>query len=876
MIADQAALRAVRDAVFVADIQTGMILDANPAAEALSGRTLAELRSLHHTGLYPPERVEAARRGFEEAAQIFGVAEGIVLRKDGRRIPVEISHSPFTNSDGTQMAVGVFRDITERNAAREALRRSEERFRQVAESTGEFIWELDADGVYRYASRAVEQILGFAPEELVGRMHPYDLFVPEERGEMTEVAVAILARHEPFRAEIWRERKDGQLVALETTGLPFWDESGAFAGYRGASRDVTERKRAEELLHERAREAREATAELQAIMDAAPAAIFIAHDRECRRISGNRAASALLRQQPGKNLSKTAPEDEVPVNFHVIGDDLEIPPSELPIQRAARTGQPVRECELGVAFEDGSARHLLGNVEPLLDENGQPKGAVAVLADITEPKKQELELRKFLSLAENSGEFIGMCDMNLIPVYANPAALSLVGLDSLEQSLRTPVAEFFFPEDQRFITEEFVPRVVREGRAEIEIRFRHFKTGKPIWVIHNVFYIRDPAGQPVGLATVSRDITERKRAEAALRESEERFRSMADQAPVMLWVSGTDRLCTFFNKPWLEFTGRTMEQEIGDGWVSGVHPDDLGHCLATYFSSFDARQSFQMEYRLQRADGEYRWLLDNGTPRFQAGEFAGFIGSCIDVTERKQAEEMLRNSEHELRKLAGSVLTAQEEERRRLARELHDDVTQRLAFLAIELGKLNANPGNPTEDVRAVVQGLQDQARQMSSEVRRLSHGLHPSVIEDFGLGMALEEFCRQFGAAKSIRIQFEGCVGDCHLDLTAATCLYRVAQEALRNADVHGHATDIQVQLIADSDCMRLRIQDNGSGFSAGSLQTRGGLGLISMRERTRFVHGTLTISSHPGQGTEIIASVPLKREGDEAHSAGNPRIAR
>jgi PAS domain S-box-containing protein len=122
-------------------------------------------------------------------------------------------------------------------------------------------------------------------------------------------------------------------------------------------------------------------------------------------------------------------------------------------------------------------------------------------------------------------------------------------------------------------------------------------------------------------------------AEAKLRESEERFRTVADTAPLMIWMAGLDKLCIFFNKPWLEFTGRTMEQELGNGWADGVHPDDLDRCLTTYISSFDARRSFQMEYRLRRADGEYRWVLDNGTPRHHEGEFAGYIGSCIDITE---------------------------------------------------------------------------------------------------------------------------------------------------------------------------------------------------------------------------------------------------
>ncbi|WP_292795172.1 PAS domain S-box protein [Nostoc sp. NMS7] len=153
-----------------------------------------------------------------------------------------------------------------------------------------------------------------------------------------------------------------------------------------------------------------------------------------------------------------------------------------------------------------------------------------------------------------------------------------------------------------------------------------------------------------GYAALITDISDRQQIQAALRESEARFRHMADTAPVLVWMSGTDTLCNYFNKPWLDFTGRTLEQEMGNGWAEGIHPDDFQRCLDTYINAFDARQKFTMEYRLRRFDGEYRWVLDTGVPRFApTGEFLGYIGSSVDIHDRNLAREALRDSEERYR-----------------------------------------------------------------------------------------------------------------------------------------------------------------------------------------------------------------------------------
>jgi formate hydrogenlyase transcriptional activator len=195
--------------------------------------------------------------------------------------------------------------------------------------------------------------------------------------------------------------------------------------------------------------------------------------------------------------------------------------------------------------------------------------------------------------------------------------------------------------------------VSRQAGNSFDAEFRViWPEGSVHWLRGKGTVLVDDSGLPIRTMGVIEDVTQRKQTEAKLRESEERFRNMADTAPVMIWVAGPDKLCTFFNKCCLDFTGQSLEQKIGYGWIAGVHPEDREQFLAKYSSSLDARQGFQTVFRLRRADDEYRWVLTTGIPRFgPGGVFAGFIGSCVDVTEIKRANEQLQTAYSEIEQL---------------------------------------------------------------------------------------------------------------------------------------------------------------------------------------------------------------------------------
>ncbi|PYI98146.1 MAG: hypothetical protein DME98_05565 [Verrucomicrobia bacterium] len=218
----------------------------------------------------------------------------------------------------------------------------------------------------------------------------------------------------------------------------------------------------------------------------------------------------------------------------------------------------------------------------------------------------------------------------------------LFGFPDSEPVTFDRLLQLVHPEDRERMKQLVQQMFEHGGEYESEYRISR-PDGSTRWILGYGSVELDERGKPAFARGVSRDITTRKLAEEELRESEERFRTVANAAPVLIWMSGPDRLCTFFNKGWLDFTGRSLEQELGNGWAEGVHLEDLDRCLDVYQNSFNARESFTMEYRLRRSDGEYRWVLDSGTPRFAPdGAFLGYIGSCIDITERKSSEEQFR------------------------------------------------------------------------------------------------------------------------------------------------------------------------------------------------------------------------------------------
>lgn len=379
------------------------------------------------------------------------------------------------------------------------------------------------------------------------------------------------------------------------------------------------------------------------------------------------------------------------------------------------------------------------------------------------------------------------------------------------------------------------------------------KYGETVDISLTIIPIRNSKQRLVGFSQIVDDISPRKKAEAALRESEQRFRLLADAMPMMIWMMGTDRFCTYVNRSWLHFCGRSLRDELGHGWSGGVHGDDVFRYFKTYTESCDNRTPFQIEYRRRRHDGEFRWILDIGVPRFNPdGSFAGYIGSCLDITERKLAEEALADIERKL-------IEAHEQERAWIARELHDDLIQRLALLAVELDQWTQEApleGHISMHLREAHRSIMD----ICTDAEALSRRLHSSKLDLLGLEAAARSFCKELSHRARVEVTFSLSELPTVLPKEVSLCLFRVMQEALQNAVKYSCARRFTVDMRGAPDSIELTVADDGVGFDESGVLAQSGLGLVSMKERLKMVHGEFQIRSQRGRGTTIFARVPVE----------------
>jgi PAS domain S-box-containing protein len=338
-----------------------------------------------------------------------------------------------------------------------------------------------------------------------------------------------------------------------------------------------------------------------------------------------------------------------------------------------------------------------------------------------------------------------------------------------------------------------------------------------------------------------------------LRESEKRFQLMADTIPTLVWMCDKEGSVTYLNETWIDFTGRDPDMGLGDVWSVFIHPEDAQSVATANALALGRQKGFSKEYRLRRRDGVYRWMLDIAAPRINGdGSFAGFIGSAVDITDQKLAREALE-------KIGGKLIEAQEEERSRIARELHDDICQRLALLSMELEQANRGANDARGWPNAKIEEIRRHCAEIAGDVQALSHKLHSSKLEYLGVVAAISSFCREFSQQYEVSVGFSSENVPGFLPRDVSLSLFRVTQEALHNAMKHSGVSKFSVNLRGTANEIQLEVRDRGTGFDVERAKQDRGLGLVSMQERVHLVHGIFSIESQMGGGTKILVRVPL-----------------
>lgn len=491
---------------------------------------------------------------------------------------------------------------------------------------------------------------------------------------------------------------------------------------------------------------------------------------------------------------------------------------------------------------------------------------------------------RFRSIFQQAGVGVAQIGLDGKVEVVNDRYCEVVG-HTRDALLGRGTVEITHPEDVRERL-AILPRLMAGEIQSFSTEKRYERNdGTVVWAEICKSLVRGADGKPKCYIAVVQDITERKLAEAAMRESEERFRHMADSAPVLIWISGPDKQCTFFNKGWLEFTGRTMDQELGDGWVEGVHPDDRERCVATYCLAFEARESFEMEYRVRRADGEYRWMLDQGTARLSPdGTFAGYIGSCIDVTDLKRNYEqhvatqkleslgvLAAGVAHDFNNLLGAIVARTDSAESALSPETPaaEDIEQirvtalRAAEIVSQLMTFAKQENAPSAaiDLSALVAEILDLLRVSISKTAALKTELHSHLQPISGNAAEIRQVVMNLIINASEAL--EGKPGT----ITIATS----------PAGFNGE----------DGGAVRLEVRDTGCGMTE-EVKARifdpffttrfvgRGLGLSAVQGIIRRHGGLIEVESSPGRGsrftillpstTELLPSARATAESDDA----------
>ena len=606
------------------------------------------------------------------------------------------------------------------------------------------------------------------------------------------------------------------------------------------------------------------------VVELSPDGIFIT--RDSRIVFVNPAAIRIFGASSADEVLGRSPFDFFHIDQHVHLRDrvskllagCTVPVNE---ERAVGLNGAVTEVEVACTlFEDSNGRAI-----------------ESVMRDITERKRTEAALRESeerLSLAF-AGAQEGVWDWNLETgqVVYSPRWKQMLGYEEWEIEPHVSAWERLLHPDDHERARALNAAVARGERGyEAEFRLRH-KAGHFVDVLSRGLPVRrEPGGPVVRIVGTHFDLTERKRAEAALRESEERLTLAFAGAQEGIYDWNLETGAVVYSPHWKRMLG--YEDHEIEPHVSAferlIHPDDLNRATHVNTSVSQGEMPYEMEFRLRHKNGHYIHVLSRGFPvrREPNGPVVRIVGTHFDLTERKQAEESRERerSERARTELLGRLVFAQEDERRRIAREMHDQFGEQLTALGLRIRAIK-DAADGHGDLSAEIAALEEVAQQLDRDVDHLVWELRPTALDDLGLRAALANYIEDWSRRAQIHAELHTAgLSTERLASEIETTLYRIAQEALNNIAKHAHARQVEIVLERRTDQVLLIVEDDGVGFEpVGMDRQRRGFGLLGMQERAALVGATVQIESAPGEGTTIfvrpptmpVSAVPLSPDG-------------
>jgi PAS domain S-box-containing protein len=827
-----------------------------------------------------------------------------VIRPDGSIAWLASKGRVIRDESGSaERMIGVNIDITERKRGEEALRESEARFRNMADNSPVMVWMADADGAGTYMSQSWYEFTGQAPGTALGSgwvaaLHPDD----RERSEKTFLAAN--EKREAFRLEYRLRRNDGEYRWVIDSAKPRFGSQGEFLGYIGSVVDVTGTKRAElntQFINQ-------LDFELSQITDA-DEIIRLATGRlgeylgvaSCYVIEVNPAAGLAFIRESWEGWRNAGPSivGEYRISDFVTPECLdEFVAGRATVVKDVMNDPRIRDFaskykSIGVgAFISIPALNDRQWEANLTVDHPQARDwrpdETQLMRDITArlwPAYKRARAAEALRDSEERYRSVVESQTELICRYLPDTTLTFVNdaycryFDKTQEELIGVKFLELIPQPAREASHKHVESLVENPRLEInehEVLLPDGGIGWQQWVDHAIL---DSNGKVMEFQAVGRDITERKQAEEERREGEERLRLALEAGRMGVWEWDMETDALKWSREHYTIMGLepfSFEPKNYRMWADHVYPDDIPVATGAIRKAIDEKGEYRCEYRIIWPDGSVRWVEGRGKPIYdEGGRCLKVSGLIVDITERKEAEEALRENEEALRKsyariedLAGRLIASQEEERRHIARELHDDLNQQVAALAIGISRLKRQIPDAGAAVQEQIFKLLNKTDLLSERIRQVSHELHSSILQHVGLPAALNSYCAEFSDREGIAVALDIGNGIEDVPPEAALCIYRVAQESLRNVARHSGARRAIVTLARANGAVELRVADQGVGFDPGQARECRGLGLVSMEERVKLLHGNFLLTTRPGAGTELRAQIPLRGENGQTTS--------